>query len=184
MRLRQGADAILVGVRTVLIDDPKLTVRIGGRQTAKELRRIILDPRGRTPCTARIVADQWAHRTTVVVTTAAPPVRVARLKQRVQVLQAPARRGRIDLEWLLQELGRNAVTCLLVEGGGETNAHFLLGRLAQRIVFFYAPKLIGGRAAPSALAGEGAKHLAQALPAREVEWRRLGSDLLLTARVD
>jgi len=71
----------------------------------------------------------------------------------------------------------------VVEGGGEVNASFLLGGSAQRVAFFYAPKILGGRDSRKAVAGEGAKSLANMIQFRDVEWKRLGSDLLLTARV-
>ena len=67
----------------------------------------------------------------------------------------------IDLRWLLKKLGAENVTSLLVEGGGEVNASFLLGGLAQRVAFFYAPKILGGRDSRKAVAGEGARNLAE-----------------------
>jgi diaminohydroxyphosphoribosylaminopyrimidine deaminase/5-amino-6-(5-phosphoribosylamino)uracil reductase len=88
------------------------------------------------------------------------------------------------LRRLLKKLGSENVTSLLVEGGGEVNASFLLGGLAQRVAFFYAPKILGGRDSRKAVAGEGVLRLSDALQLREVEWRRLDEDLLLTARVD
>jgi len=75
------------------------------------------------------------------------------------------------------------VTGLLVEGGGEVNASFLLGGLAQRTVFFYAPKIFGGRDARKAVGGEGVQRVRDGLKLRDVEWRRLGPDLFLTARM-
>ena len=83
----------------------------------------------------------------------------------------------------MRRLGAENVTRLLVEGGGEVNASFLLGGLAQRVVFFYAPKILGGRDSLKAVAGDGAKSLAEALSLHDVEWKRIGPDLLLTARV-
>ena len=83
----------------------------------------------------------------------------------------------------MQKLGAENVTSLLVEGGGEVNASFLLGGLAQRVAFFYAPKILGGRDSRKAVAGDGAKSLAEVIRLRDVEWKRLGPDLLLTARV-
>ena len=83
----------------------------------------------------------------------------------------------------MRKLGAENVTSLLVEGGGEVNASFLLGGLAQRVAFFYAPKILGGRDSRKAVAGEGAKSLANMIQIRDIEWKRLGSDLLLTARV-
>jgi diaminohydroxyphosphoribosylaminopyrimidine deaminase / 5-amino-6-(5-phosphoribosylamino)uracil reductase len=182
MRLRAGADAILVGVRTILADDPSLTVRLPGL-TEKRWRRIILDPRARTPLTAKVVTDEHAARTIVVATQAAPARRAAALGRRVRLLRAPARAEGINLRWLLKQLGREEITSLLVEGGGETNAAFLSAGLAARVAFFYAPLALGGRAAPKAVAGEGVARVSEAMVLRQARWRRLGEDLLLTARV-
>ena len=118
-----------------------------------------------------------------------PRSRVEALRRRVNVLLAPLRPGRgseprqIDLNWLLKRLGAEGVTHLLVEGGGEVNASFLLQRLAHRIAFFYAPKILGGRSARRAVAGAGARSLEEALRLSELRWRRLGADWLLLARV-
>ena len=202
MKLRQGSDAILVGVNTILADDPSLTVRTrmedGRWKMEKPIRRIVLDSRARTPLTARVVSDEFATLTTIIVGPRAKKNRVTALAKRIKVIIAPtAKAGRasprtgssaasphqIDLKWLLKKLGADNVTSLLVEGGGEVNASFLLGGLAQRVVFFYAPKILGGRDSRKAVAGEGAKSLTEVLQLREVTWRRLGEDLLLTARV-
>ncbi len=196
MKLRQGSDAILVGVNTILADDPRLTVRsptpdVSRRHKPVPLRRIILDSLARTPLKAKVVADEFALLTTVVVSSAAPPNRVKKLSAKVAVLVAPARKSaeagsatKIDLCWLLKRLGSENVTRLLVEGGGEVNASFLLGGLAQQVAFFYAPKILGGRAARKAVAGVGAKRLSDVIRFREVEWRKLGADLCMTARVE
>lgn len=188
MKLRRGSDAILVGVNTILADDPSLTVRNqrseGGRPTSQsKLRRIILDSRARTPLLAKVVSDEFAALTTIVVGKRAPQVRVAALARHVQVLVAPTENGKIDLRWLLRKLGAEQVVSLLVEGGGEVNASFLLGGFAQRVAFFYAPKILGGRAARKGVAGDGAKSLSEVVQLQEVVWRKLDADLLLTARV-
>jgi diaminohydroxyphosphoribosylaminopyrimidine deaminase/5-amino-6-(5-phosphoribosylamino)uracil reductase len=206
MKLRQGSDAILVGVNTILADDPSLTIRFGapvsdpawrgkhqraGSETGTpKLRRIVLDSRARTPLTAKVVNDELAALTTIVVAKNAPKHRVAALAKRVKVLLAPVpksaignRQSAIPLPWLLKKLGSENVTSLLVEGGGEVNASFLLGGFAQRVVFFYAPKILGGRDSRKAVAGEGAKSLDELIPLHEIVWRKLGEDLLLTAKV-
>ncbi len=187
MKLRQGADAILIGVNTLLADNPSLTWRRKQNSKSKpqtsRLRRIVLDSRGRTPLESKVVSDDSVHLTTIVVTRSAPKKRVLALSKHVTVWTAPERGGRIELRWLLKKLGTENVTSLLVEGGGEVNASFLSGGFTQRIAFFYAPKIIGGRSAPKAVAGEGIAKLADAIRLREVEWRRLGPDLLLNARV-
>ena len=131
-----------------------------------------------------MVTDEFASLTTIVVSQSAPAKRVAALAKRVRVWNAPLRGGRIDLRWVLEKLGGENVTSLLVEGGGEVNASFLRGGFAQRVAFFYAPKVLGGRDSRKAVAGDGARSLDEVLPLREVEWRKVGADLMLTARVD
>ncbi len=184
MKLRRGSDAILVGIGTVLADDPSLTVRGPKAEVrGRKLRRIVLDAMARTPLGAKVVSDGWTALTTIVVSKSAPRTRVAALAKRVRVLVAPAAEGKISLRWLLKKLGAENVTSLLVEGGGEVNASFLLQGLAQRIAFFYAPKILGGRDSRRAVAGEGARTLADCLRLNDLKWRRLGSDWLLEAGV-
>jgi diaminohydroxyphosphoribosylaminopyrimidine deaminase/5-amino-6-(5-phosphoribosylamino)uracil reductase len=202
MKLRQGSDAILVGVNTILADDPSLTARCKKKKEGNveqptansqqpRLRRIVLDSQARTPLHANVVSDELAALTTIVVGNRAPKKRVAALAKHVNVLVAPlaensspvTRHPSLDLHWLLKKLGAENVTSLLVEGGGEANASFLLGGFAQRVAFFYASKILGGRDARKAVAGDGAKNLSEVIQLREVEWRKLGLDLLLTARV-
>jgi len=186
MKLRLGSDAILVGVNTVLADDPSLTVRLNNesRKTVKPIRRVILDSTARTPVTARVVSDEHAGLTTIVVCSWAPKNRVKALAKQAAVLIAPTTGSQLDLRWLLRRLGSEDVTSLLVEGGGEVNASFLLGGFAQRIAFFYAPKILGGSASRRAVAGQGAARLSDAIHLRDIEWKMLGADLLMTARVE
>ena len=184
MHLRRGSDAILVGINTVLADDPSLTARRDGKNLNPRLRRIMLDSMARTPLTSKVVADEFAPLTTIVVSRRAPKSRVAALAKRTNVLIAPATKSlSLNLHWLLKKLGSENVTSLLVEGGGEVNASFLLGRLAQRVVFFYAPKILGGRLARKGVAGDGARSLGEVVQLYDTEWRKVGDDLMLTARV-
>jgi diaminohydroxyphosphoribosylaminopyrimidine deaminase/5-amino-6-(5-phosphoribosylamino)uracil reductase len=180
MKLRQAVDAILVGINTILADNPRLTIRTADRPL-KRLRRIVLDTRARAPLSAHVVSDRNAELTTIVVGEQAPQSRVRELRRRVKVVVAPSRNGQLDLGWLLKRLGSENVTHLLVEGGGEVNSSFILGRLAQRVAFFYAPKILGGRDSRKAVAGGGVAGLGDAIRLDGVRWRRLGEDWLLTA---
>jgi diaminohydroxyphosphoribosylaminopyrimidine deaminase/5-amino-6-(5-phosphoribosylamino)uracil reductase len=192
MKLRQGADAILVGVNTVLADDPSLTFRPGGNakpKAEKPLRRIVLDSLARTPPKSKLVSDEFAEWTTIVVSKNAPKKRVATLAKKAKVLITPNMTGRspnpfLDLRWLMKTLGAQEVTSILVEGGGEVNASFLLNGLAQRVAFFYAPKILGGRDARKAVAGDGVIKLSDAIQLEKVEWEKVGEDLMMTAKVN
>ena len=185
MKLRQGSDAMLVGINTILADDPSLTfrTRVAAGQKQKNLRRIILDSQARTPLMAKVLNDEFVALTMIVVSNHASKKRMAALAKRVNVIAAPSVAAKLDLRWLLKKLGTENVTSLLVEGGGEVNASFLLGGLAHRVAFFYAPKILGGRDARKGVAGDGAKALSDVIQLREVKWRKLGEDLLLTAKV-
>ena len=186
MKLRHVADAIVVGVNTILADDPSLTVRDVRRPKAEwrgpELRRIVLDPRARIPLDARALNDELASATTVVVSADAPAKRLAKLKTRCEVMTCRLAKRGFSLRPLLRRLAKQGVTSLLVEGGGETNAAFVEAGLVDQVAFFYAPKILGGRDACTGVAGEGLP-LAAGLALEKIRWRNLGPDLMLTARV-
>ena len=137
MDLRLSHDAVLAGIRTVLEDDPSLTVREGPGlrrpHPRKRLSRWVLDSRARTPLSSRLCRDPMASLTTVVVGPGSDPRRVEALRERVRVWQAPEAEGGLSLPWLLERMGEEGVTS---PAGG--------GRGAD-------PRLLpGGRAWPSA----------------------------------
>ena len=195
MKLRQGADAILVGVNTIVADDPSLTIRLvqslkSKVQCQKILRRIVLDPNARTPLSAKILNDEFADWTTVMVSKNALRKRVSEIGKKVNVIIAPpdnsklkTQDSKLNLIWLLKKLGEENVTSLLVEGGGETNALFLQEKLVHRIAFFYAPKILCGRDARKSVAGNGIERVSDKISLREVEWKTSGEDLFLTGRI-
>lgn len=182
MKLRQIHDAILVGIGTVLADDPSLTVRIPGRRVICR-RRIVIDSHARTPVTAQVVTDVFAAKTLIVVGETAPIDRIETLRTHVNVCRAPLKSGRIDLPWLLQRLGAENVTRLLVEGGGEVHASFMESDLAHRVSFFYAPIILGGKQAIPSVGGRGATSLADGNRLTDIEMMKVGDDLLLEARI-
>jgi diaminohydroxyphosphoribosylaminopyrimidine deaminase/5-amino-6-(5-phosphoribosylamino)uracil reductase len=184
MRLRLGADAILCGINTVLRDDPALTLR-GKVPTHKKLHRIILDREARTPLHAKIISDEQAASTMIVVASGTNEGRVRELEKRVRVMVCPVSRDRktFKLDALLQTLASEKITSLLVEGGGETLATFLSQKLANRIYFFYAPLIITGRDAPQSVAGEHTVNGGKGYRLVSPEWHSAGPDLLLTGLI-
>jgi len=154
LELREEHDAILVGVRTILADDPRLTRRLG-LNPSLGWTRIVLDSTLRTPPDAVVVTTD-PEQTVVVHTERADPERLARLRTTgIDLLEMPAdAHGRVALEPLLDELGRRGVTALLVEGGSAVHGSFVDADLVDEAVLFVAPMLIGGDA-PSVVGGVG-----------------------------
>ena len=179
LRIRKGSDAILVGINTVLADNPSLLPH--GKHGGLPLRRIILDSRCRTPLCSKVVSDEYSAYTTVVTLRNAPLRKTLSLRKKVKVIEAPERKGRVDLKWLMKRLGGEQVVSLLAEGGGEVGGALLDNNLVNRIAFFYAPIIVGGKESRVAAAGFGVRSLNKVKTLRDVHWRRLGSDLLLTA---
>jgi diaminohydroxyphosphoribosylaminopyrimidine deaminase/5-amino-6-(5-phosphoribosylamino)uracil reductase len=181
-RLRSEADAIVVGVETVLEDDPRLTVRLD-TPWPREPYRVVVDSRARTPDAAQILSAGTPARTVVAIGAAAAADRVTALRARgVTVASCAGAAGRVDLAALLRWLAEREVRSVLVEGGGEVHAGFLDAGLVDRVAVFVAPLLLGGRTAPSLVGGAG-RSLKDAIRLEAFEVTPLGTDLLLEADV-
>ena len=172
-RLRHMHDAILVGVNTVIADDPELTTRPEGPGVRQPLR-VVLDSQLRIRQSARVVGAN-----TMIATTRAGRVGAA------EVVKLPAdASGRVSLPALLEELGRRKLLSVLVEGGGEVHASFFAAGLVDKVYAYVAARIIGGREAPGPVGGGGVERLADAIPLRRLDITRLGDDMLLTAYSD
>lgn len=176
--LRSRADAILVGVNTVLQDDPRLTARAARRRKDRPVT-VIVDRRLRTPITARCLV----RPALIAITSASASARARFARRGVEVLALPPRRGRVPLRRLCRLLARRGVQSVLIEGGGEVLAGALEERIVDRLVFCVAPIVIGGRSAPSSVGGSGIARLSRAIRLADVSYRRIGSDLCVDARV-
>lgn len=176
-RLRSIVDAVLVGVGTVLQDDPQLTVR--GIRGARNPCRVVMDSRLRSPMSARILEPEAE---TVVATTERAPVRKIRELERrdirVEVFR-PDRSGRVPVGPLLRSLAKQGRQHVLVEGGAGIYSSLLEAGEVDKLLLFIAPLLIGGRDAPSLFDGRGFESPQAGLPVRDLRWRRSDRDLML-----
>jgi diaminohydroxyphosphoribosylaminopyrimidine deaminase/5-amino-6-(5-phosphoribosylamino)uracil reductase len=180
-RLRHAADAILVGIGTVLQDDPQLTTRLPDRQGINPLR-VIVDSTLRIPLQAKVTDVATDRRTLVVTTARALAAHSAQLRARgVEVVCLPAYDdGRVDLEALLRYLGERGIASVLVEGGATLSATLLTRRLIDKVLFFVAPKIIGGDGI-SVVEACGVETMEQVINLRDLVGQRLGNDVLLEA---
>jgi diaminohydroxyphosphoribosylaminopyrimidine deaminase/5-amino-6-(5-phosphoribosylamino)uracil reductase len=180
-RMRRECDAIMVGINTLLADDPQLTARDDdGQPLERQPLRVALDSRCRTPAAARMLQEPG---TTLIVTSAAAPGGDReRLQQAgAEVLTVPLREpGRLEMGEVLAELGRRGVVSLLVEGGGITLGSLFDERLVDKVKVFVAPVIIGGMQAASPIEGRGPEFMSQAWRIKRVEMRQIGPDWLIT----
>lgn len=179
--LRKTHDAILVGIGTVLDDDPELTTRL---VEGKNPLRIVLDSRARIPFTAKVL--QGGAKTIVATGSDADKGKVRELGslENVEILPLPEKEGRLDLDELLRQLLDRSVTSLLVEGGSQVLGAFLDRQLGDRVYAFIAPKLAGGTAALPAVGGHGFARMAQCAHITGTEMKSLGEDWLITGRIE
>jgi diaminohydroxyphosphoribosylaminopyrimidine deaminase/5-amino-6-(5-phosphoribosylamino)uracil reductase len=181
-RLRSESDAIVVGIGTVLRDDPELTVRLG-QPWPREPLRVVLDTAARTPVGARLIRAGRPSHAVIAVGADAPDGRVRALAASgATVVSCGTRDGRVDLGALLAELFGREVRAVLVEGGGEVHGAFLDAGLVDRVAMFAAPLLIGGRGATPVVAGAG-RELKSAVRLGAFTVTPLGDDLLVEADV-
>lgn len=179
-RLRDSYDAIIVGVNTVISDDPSLTARLPeGR--GKDPIRIILDSAARTPTAAKVLTQLSAAHTIVATTEAAPAERRASLMAAgAEVIVVPGNSSRVDLVKLMEMLGEKQITSVLIEGGGMVNGSALGGGIVDKVAWFMATKIIGGDGAPGPVRGPGIEYLKDAPQLLDVSIETLDKDILIT----
>ena len=179
-RLRSAVDAVMVGIETVLHDDPKLTARVKGT-SARQPIRIILDSTLRIPATATVLSSPGGQ-VLIATTTHAAKDRIDDLRARgAIVLPLPAEEGRPSLRACLEELGRRGVTSVLLEGGATVNESALRAGLVDRVILYVAPALLGGQDARSVIGGTSPQVLSDARRLENLRITSVGNDLKIEA---
>lgn len=182
-RLRSKMAAIMVGIGTVLKDNPRLTVRLEG-ETGKDPHRVIVDSAGRIPVDSNVITVQSNAKTIVATTSRMPADKEKQLVERgVEVIRADGSDGRVDLERLMRILHGQEIDGVLLEGGGTLNYSMHCLGLVDKILYFIAPKIIGGKVAPTSVDGAGLPKLASAVRLERVSTVFVGNDLLVEAYV-
>lgn len=179
-RIRQNYDAIMVGVNTVLRDNPTLNVWFSKKQPLK----IIVDSQLSTPQGANI----FSRNSRVVIVTL--PVRQGQetenrraLAQKAKILEVKEKAGQINLKDMMKKLGQLEITNIFVEGGGTLIGSLFDEGLVDKVLFFISPKIIGGKDAISSVMGRGISRIDKAVKLRDARVKRIGEDLLVEGNV-
>lgn len=183
-KIRYFNDAIMVGINTILKDNPSLTLK-QNRQRKKNLKRIIVDSKGKIPLSAKVLTDFSKANTIIACTNKIPKKKKLRLEQTgAEIMIIKGENNRVNLIKLLKAIGRKGISSVLLEGGGKLNASAIKNRLVDKILVFIAPKIIGGKNAPGFVAGQGIKKIDSALPLSYSRSRWFGDDILLEYYMD
>lgn len=175
--LRNQVDAVIVGIGTVLADNPKLTSRIPG---GRDPWRIVLDPNLRIPLTAHLLHQREPEKTIVVTGSRASMKKIEALRHcGAQVWSFPLRRGIIPFAAILKRLGKLGLLSVMIEGGATTAARALKEGVVDKLLFFYAPKIIGGDGRDM-IEALGINRMAQSKRIRDMEVKKLGKDFLVS----
>jgi diaminohydroxyphosphoribosylaminopyrimidine deaminase/5-amino-6-(5-phosphoribosylamino)uracil reductase len=176
--LRNINDGLIVGIGTILVDDPRLDVRlVKGRNPIP----IVVDSRLRIPLSAKVLNHSGAIVATTLKADAEKVAKLIALKADVLIIEEDYQ-GRVDLAVLLKELGRRGIASILVEGGSEIITSFLKNGLADKLITFIAPKIIGKGIA--AIGDLGITELSQAISLSVIRVRKMGNDYLLELQVN
>jgi len=179
--LRSEMDAVLVGVNTIIRDNPILTSRKN-----KSPIKIVLDSKLRVPENSNIFSKKSpALNIVAILKKSLKDLHILKKAERLNkrgilVIACPGKNSRIDLGWLLKELAELEISRLLVEGGGDTIAGFLEQGLADKILFFIAPKIIGGRNAVTSVEGKGVDKVNHAIELKNVKVEKIEGDILVS----
>ncbi len=177
--MRDSADAIMVGIGTVIADNPRLTARLDGRR-GKHPVPVVVDPLLRLPLGARVLRRRGRPGAIVVASDRAEAERRKALESLgAEVIVVEGEGGRIDMASLMRRLAERGLTSVLIEGGGETSASALEAGVVDKLALFVSPRIIGGRGAPTSVGGEGVARVRDARQLSGVTVTPVGDDLLI-----
>ena len=181
-KLRDIYDGIMVGINTVIEDNPMLTARVDG---GKNPIRIVVDSSLKIDINANVVQDKSA-KTIIATTDKADKDKILKLQaQDVDVIVVDKdENDKVDIEKLLDILGQKNICSILVEGGATLSGSFVAKKLVDKVYFFIAPKIIGGKEAKTPVAGTGILNLQEALALKDIQIEKLEEDILIIGRVD
>jgi len=180
--LRNRLSGIMVGIGTVLKDDPSLTCRRG--EFSRQPIRIIVDSSLKIPLDAKVLTDERPEETIIATTEKLDNQKAESIKSLgAKILYVPSKDGRVDLIKLMELLGKEQIDSILLEGGGELNYSALKAGIVDKVMTFIAPKILGGKDAPTPVEGEGAMDMSQQIELENIKIQMFGDDVMIEGEV-
>lgn len=181
-KIRRRYDAIMVGVNTVIKDDPLLNTRLKTSLPIHQPARIIIDSTGRTPLNANILNKETCGQTIIATTEKMIPSKEKKYqKLGAEILRVKSKKNRVCLTELLKKLAKKNITSILIEGGGELMASAFAEKIIDKIYIFIGEKIIGGKNAITPVAGKGIKTIADAKNFKISKLEKIDNNILITA---
>ena len=176
--LRQKYSAVMVGINTILFDDPLLNTR-RMRKKSKDPLKVIVDTTGKIPLEVNVLK----MNPQLVIIAATDKISITKKKELerlgAQVIICPAKEGKVDLGYLMVSLGKMGIDSVMLEGGSTIAFSALMNGIVDKVISFIAPKIIGGAGAPSPVGGTGMLRMDDAIGVKEWKYRKIGSDILI-----
>lgn len=180
--MRQQLSAVMVGVDTVIADDPLLNIRLKGQW--KNPLKVVADSRLRIPAAAKLLTND-PQLVLVATTKSADPEKIKNIERMgAQVIICPEKAGKVDLSFLMQSLGTMGVDSVLLEGGSTLAFSALQKGIVDKVIAFIAPKILGGEMAPSPVGGSGIENMDEAINLQTMNIRKMGKDLMIEALIE
>ena len=176
--LRQQLSAIMVGINTVLIDDPSLNTRRNGKRNRNPLK-VIVDTMARIPLDSKVLAND-PQLALIATTSRADSAKLKMLERSgAQVLVCPVKNDHVDISFLANSLGTMGIDSILLEGGSTLAFSALSEGIVDKVISFIAPKIVGGKDALSPVGGDGIRQLSDAIMLHDIAVKRIGKDIMI-----
>ena len=174
--LRNRLNSIMVGVNTIIADDPELTCRINNE---KKLIRIVVDTKLRIPLDSKVIKNN-DKQTIVATTISSDEEKKQTLRDLgVKVIEVSEKNNKVNLKEFVKKLGKEGIDSILIEGGGTLNFSALEEKIVDKVIFYIAPKILGGENSKSCIAGLGFSELNDAVNLKDISYRKISEDLVV-----
>jgi diaminohydroxyphosphoribosylaminopyrimidine deaminase / 5-amino-6-(5-phosphoribosylamino)uracil reductase len=181
--LRQQVSAIMVGINTVLVDDPLLTTRREGKKNKNPLK-VIVDTNARLPLDAKVLTND-PQLTLIATSSSTDKSKLTQLERSgAHVLVCPTKNEKIDLKYLMNSLGTMGIDSVLLEGGGTLSFSALQDGIVDKVISFIAPKIVGGRVAMTPVGGKGIEKLNDAIILTDITVKHVGVDIMIQGYIN